>query len=113
MSRFIEPRGWSDLTDEKKASMVQNLANVGLVNVDLPDPSNALLDRMGKGVQGSFDFFLVKHVISTRGVEVVAGSIESKQQADTLVKAFGDDVKPFIPAQVYARKADHDSSLRI
>lgn len=113
MSRFIEPRGWSDMTEEKKASIVQNLAEVGLINVDLPDPSNALLERMGKGVQGSFDFFLVKHVIVTRGLEVVAGGVESKQQADTLVKAFGEDVKPFIPTQAFARKVDHEGSLHL
>ena len=108
MSRFIEPRGWSDMTDEKKASIVQNLAEVGLISVDLPEPSNALVERMGKNAQGSFDFFLVKHVIQTRGLPTVASGVESKQQADVLVKTFGDDVRPFIPAQVYARKVESD-----
>jgi hypothetical protein len=111
MNRFIEPRGWSDMTQEKKERLVVNLASAGMLNMNTAETGNDLLDKMGKSHEGSLVFLHAKQIIATRGLEVVAQGVQSKAQADTMIKVFGAEVESMIPAQAMInKKHQHDSS---
>lgn len=104
MNRFIEPKGWSDMTQEKKERLVINLASVGMLNMETQETGNDLLDKMSKESEGSLVFLHAKQIITTRGLDVVAHGIQSKVQADTMIKVFGAEVAPMIPAEAMSNK---------
>jgi hypothetical protein len=110
MNRFIEPMGWSDMTQEKKERLVINLASVGMLNMDTAETGNDLLEKMSKSPEDSLVFLHAKQIITTRGLESVAQGVQSKVQADTMIKVFGAEVASMIPAEaLFSKKHQHDS----
>lgn len=108
MNRYVEPKGWSDMTESSKESIVNKLAVVGLIDLDLDVSSNNLLDAVRQSPKGGLDFYHAKSVIESRGIDEVAGQIETRAQGSALVSLFGDKVVEMLPV---LKGQDNDQGL--